>query len=212
MLKRSHNKRPLREPSRRPRASSPAERDEGQHVERADARMGAAMRAQIDALDRDARRAPPPPPDTASPLAEKREDAAMMHRIAGAVGQRRARVLDRAGHRIEHFRIAPFGNVGHAFEEFHPLTRALRRSLRRCRGRSSCRRLRGASARGRRDHVREAEFLRFGDAARALRDGAHLARQPDLAEGGRARLQRNAAKRRGDRERDTQVGGGFVDA
>src|SRR5262247_778279 len=61
------------------------------------------------------------------------------------------------------------------------------------------------------DRPGEAEPFRFGDARRRLRDAAHFARQPHLAEDDRPARHRAVEDARGERGRDSQVRGRLVD-
>ena len=91
------------------------QRHERQHVERTDPRVRAAMRPQVDAITRhprqrdrggdDVRRAP-----------DRRDDAAVVDRVARAVHDLRTRGSHRFDARVDHARIAPFADVRNDLE------------------------------------------------------------------------------------------------
>ena len=92
-----------------------AERNERQHVERADARVRAAVGAQVDALVRDARERDRRRDDLRR-AADRGDHAAVVHRIAGAVHDARALRLHRSGARVDHAGIASLADVRNDLE------------------------------------------------------------------------------------------------
>ena len=100
-----------------------AQWNEWKDVERADARMLAAMCAEIDAFggsagQGDRRR------KYGSARADCGDDAAIMHGIAGAMDDARARAADRPGARINHRGITAIGDVRNDLEKWVSQTRA----------------------------------------------------------------------------------------
>ncbi len=93
------------------------ERHERHDVHRADARMLAAMRAQIDVGDRALEQRQHRALD-AGGVAGEREDRAVVRRVGGVIEQ--AHAVDRAnrvGHRRDDLGPASFADVRHAFDD-----------------------------------------------------------------------------------------------
>ena len=89
----------------------PAERDERQDVERPDARMNAAMAAQIDVLERNAGERYRGFENLRF-IADDGQDAAMVHDIAAPVDEARSAALDgrRGGINRQRSRVLPRGS------------------------------------------------------------------------------------------------------
>jgi hypothetical protein len=87
-----------------------AKRNERQDVERADARVRAAMPAQVDAIARDPRQGDRRH-DRLCCVADGGEDAAMMDRVARPVDDARALCFDRGGAGVDQRRIASLAQV-----------------------------------------------------------------------------------------------------
>lgn len=92
-----------------------AQRNERQNVERADARVRAAVPAQIDAVARNARQGDRRR-DRLRCVADGSEDAAMMDRVARPVDDARALRFDRSGARVDQRRIASLAQVRNDLE------------------------------------------------------------------------------------------------
>jgi hypothetical protein len=89
--------------------------DEGQHVERADARVRTAMVTQVDPVVRRARQGESGG-DHLRRASDCRDHAAVMHGIAGAVHDACSGDLHRFNTRVDHRRVAPLADVRHDFE------------------------------------------------------------------------------------------------
>ena len=87
-----------------------AERNERQHVERADPRVRAAVRAQVDSLVRDARQRDRRGDDLRA-AADRGDHAAMVNGIAGAVHDARPLRFHRGGGGVDHLRVASLAQV-----------------------------------------------------------------------------------------------------